>query len=1261
MNKKIVSLCSAVTIALLFSACGSSTNSPKEKEVEKEVEKKVDKEEKKGKEEKPKVKLVGRVIDGYIKDSTVFFDLNGDLKHTKDEPKDTSDEYGRYTLEFTDEQAKRIDGKHSIVALGDGVDMDTNKKFEKILISTPYKEDAKNPIIVNPLSTFLTKTAKAILSSTQGDGISILNFQEEILRMFDNKLETKNMNGMEFINANINYIKDNNLNYYKINNILQKALEISGASYEELASNLEEGISLDEFLDKLDNAAAVKNMKEFYSKITQVEMEEKKRSIARAVAEKIENQDYTFTDISIADLAKDEEISDVEDEDSVVSEDEEDEYTPSEVFEYSDLVDRIFSMHRENGDIFMFSYLKFSRYEVNTGDGESLPYSIENGILKLRGMSFEKVSQTAKRIYFKQVDGSAEFYLEEETQESAETIANTLVEQKGFVYSAFNKNATVFIDKNKNLKLDADEKSTTTDADGKFSIEIKKSLIEKRKSLVAINGKNSNEDKSRDILFATTMQKEGNIYINTFSSFLTSLAYAITDRKIQRDEISHSNMIPSLGATLGITVGDNNGTVNQIEADTTKDVGLNEKAKKLNAYVRAIANTYNSEESDSEKILEAYIHLIANAVSNTPRVDESGQPVDETGIVKLIERFNQKNNMEKNGETFANLLSQISSAIENNEADSKIEALIEKAKMFQMEAKPKAKAWEVSASGEVSYDGEAALEGELLLPKDQFSKYQWHIKDQGAVVNTHGIFTTGEGDLGVMELYKKGYVGKNAHVRVVDDGVEYKHEDLQNRISLKDSYNAQTKEKDPTSPQIEDSHGTNVAGLIAADGSNRIGLRGVAPYATLSAYKLRTPSAGSLDYNYEELTEAWLGGSDDISIVNNSWGSTIDKYIEEEKLLEKGATTKRGGKGRIYLIAAGNGGFNQRDNEEDERIIDYVDDSVTSYFRGSQYAITVAAIRNENIMTQYTTQGSNVLVSGYGGGIKTHTSALMGTTTRTGASRETWEGDKKRAYSFTFDGTSAATPVTSGALALVLSECPYLSYRDVKWLIAQTSKKVDENYDGKTISGVKNVPSFKTAPIKKTLDQGFGYIENGASNYYDSSKKLSHSNYYGYGLINPAGMIEKCKSNSWKGLPEKRTVKVVNENTSLTNLKDSENHLITEKIMINANDLKGNKKIDKIEWVGLTVYGEVDNLTKISMVLISPSGTISRILTNSKTALDSVAVLEEGYRFSSVAFVDENPQGEWTLLVQSTDDKKIDTGRLMKLELEVVGYNSEDR
>ncbi len=875
----------------------------------------------------------------------------------------------------------------------------------------------------------------------------------------------------------------------------------------------------------------------------------------------------------------------------------------------------------------------FSEDKIN----DSVSYNIQNGILKLMGKSYQKLRvDTDGKIWFKDLASNKEYYFEKD-----ET-ADVMVYQRGVVYSAYNNGATVFLDLNKNLTLDVDEPKTTTNANGEFTIKIKQSYIDRRKSLVAINGKNTENEVSKDILFATTMADK-EVHINTFSSFLTTFAYAITGQKIQQSDISHSNMIPSLGATLGITVGDN-GSVNQIEADPTKDTELNKKALKLNAYVRAIANTYNGEDSDNEKILEAYIHLISNAISNTPRLDENENPVDETGLVHLMERFNSKNALKnKAGETFASLLEDITNGIDTNLANTEIEALIEKAKEFKPEKKKEAQDWEVSFNGKV------------LLPADQFSKYQWHLKDQGAIVNTHGIFSTGSGDLGVEELYKKGYVGRNAYVRVVDDGVEAGHEDLVNRVDVDNSYNAQTKENDPTSPQIEDSHGTNVAGLIAADGSNNIGLRGVAPYATLSAYKLRTPQAGSLDYTHDELTEAWLGGNDEISIVNNSWGSTIDKYIEEEKLLEQGATTKRvrSGKtlGRIYLIAAGNGGFNQREIGEDGEILDAVDDSNTSYFRGSQYAITVGAARNENIITQYSTQGSNVLVSGYGGGIKTHTSALMATTTRTGATRETWEEDSEKAYSFTFDGTSAATPVTSGALALVLSECPDLSYRDVKWLIAYTAKKIDENYDGTTISGVKNVPSFHTTP-KKDLDQGFGYIENAAG--------LSHSNYYGYGLINPAGMIERCKGN-FKPLPEKRTVKVVNENTSLTNLKDSENHLLTEKITINASDLAGDKKIDKIEWVGLTVYGNVDNLTKISMVLISPSGTKSRILTNSKTAFDDVAILEEGYRFSSVAFVDENPQGEWTLLVQSSDDEKEDTGRLVKLELEVVGYNSKDR
>ncbi len=907
-------------------------------------------------------------------------------------------------------------------------------------------------------------------------------------------------------------------------------------------------------------------------------------------------------------------------------------------FKPEDLKGKTFSMHNEDGSIFMPSFA-FTEDKING----NTPYTIENGILKLRGMSFKKTgeSEDGSKIYFEDMKTGKKYYFQvKEEDPNAKVEIEDGIEKEGILYSDYKNEAIVFLDRNKNLKLDKDEPRTKTDKDGNFKIEVSQSDIDKRKSLVAIKGKNAKNKEAKEILFATIMANDKKTIINTYSSALTAVAFAISANPSAFNGISHPNMMPSLAKSIGIEEDDFN-------KDITKDKKLYKKALRINAFVRALANTYNSDKPISEKILEAYKHLFSNIVSNNlDMVNKEGKKVDVFGFDKFIKRFNDKNQMEKDGDTFEKLLKRIDEKLDSGASEDEIEKLIKEAVKFREKSRPKAKAIEYNHSEDTK------------LPKDQFSKYQWHLKDQGAVVNTNGIFTTGKGDLGVDELYKKGIVGQNAHVRVVDDGVEYEHEDLKARVSLEDSFNAQTKEKDPTAPDIKDSHGTQVAGLIAADGSNKIGLRGVAPYAKLSAYKLRTPQPGALDYTFEELTDAWLGGDDDnISIVNNSWGSAMDKYIAEEKLLRKGATSKRvvDGRalGRIYLIAAGNGGFNQRDSEEEEGMIDGLDDSNTSYLRGSQYAITVAALRNENIISQYSTQGSNVLVSGYSGGTFPTTAALTATTTRTGASKTTWPEDKNKAYTFAFNGTSAATPVTSGALALVLSECPNLTYRDVKWLIAHTAKKVDVDYNGKTISGVKNVPSFSTAP-KKDLSQGFGYIKNGAG--------LTHSNYYGYGLINPVAMIEKCKSSDFKYLPSDKSIKVVNKNTSLVSL-DNDEHWLKEKIRVNIpKDDKGNKldkKIDKVEWVGLTLYGEIDNLQKLSMVLISPSGTKSRILTSSKSASNSIAKLEEGYRFSSVAFVDEDPYGEWTLLVQSED--KAESGRFEKMELEVVGWNSKEQ
>src|SRR3546814_14889881 len=77
--------------------------------------------------------------------------------------------------------------------------------------------------------------------------------------------------------------------------------------------------------------------------------------------------------------------------------------------------------------------------------------------------------------------------------------------------------------------------------------------------------------------------------------------------------------------------------------------------------------------------------------------------------------------------------------------------------------------------------------------------------------------------------------GEGVDVALVDTGVDTAHPDLKGRIrGIHDMVG------DSVTPMYGDRHGTEVAGLIAAVGNNRLGLVGVAPEATLRVYKARS-------------------------------------------------------------------------------------------------------------------------------------------------------------------------------------------------------------------------------------------------------------------------------------------------------------------------------------------------------------------------------------------------------------------------------------
>ncbi|MBB6186023.1 S8 family serine peptidase [Rhodanobacter sp. MP7CTX1] len=120
--------------------------------------------------------------------------------------------------------------------------------------------------------------------------------------------------------------------------------------------------------------------------------------------------------------------------------------------------------------------------------------------------------------------------------------------------------------------------------------------------------------------------------------------------------------------------------------------------------------------------------------------------------------------------------------------------------------------------------------------------------------------------------------GSGVQIAVVDTGVDMAHLDLQGRI--RDIHNMVD---DSDSTFNRDRHGTEVAGIIAANADNHQGIVGIAPKSLLSVYKAcwypPTPNAGAR-CNTFSLAKALAGIIDsDARIINMSLGGPADPLL----------------------------------------------------------------------------------------------------------------------------------------------------------------------------------------------------------------------------------------------------------------------------------------------------------------------------------------------------------------------------------------------
>lgn len=362
------------------------------------------------------------------------------------------------------------------------------------------------------------------------------------------------------------------------------------------------------------------------------------------------------------------------------------------------------------------------------------------------------------------------------------------------------------------------------------------------------------------------------------------------------------------------------------------------------------------------------------------------------------------------------------------------------------------------------------------IPSDPLVANQWHLINTGQQVGNpdfQSIFGTPGEDINVAAAWQLGYTGEGVVVGVFEpEGFfELTHPDLEANLHPTLSFDGIT--------TVEATHPTNVAGILGAVADNGIGGTGVAPGVLL------VPMSLGLDSLTQ--AEAWRFTSDNgIDITNNSWGPAVSRGVAGPDFIELlgmrdsilfGRPDEDGNPlGVIHVFAAGNDagaafdvGFPSQGSWDSSTYDGYVN---------SRYTIGVTGVDHDGFynnfdgtVTNYPETSASVLVAaptgsfgltdiaddtGVGSGI--YTTDLTGENGANGSDNTGFPfGDRDFLedidYTSRFNGTSAATPMVSGVIALMLEANPNLSWRDVQEILVRSARQNAE-FDVPIAAGV---------------------------------------------------------------------------------------------------------------------------------------------------------------------------------------------------------------
>lgn len=269
--------------------------------------------------------------------------------------------------------------------------------------------------------------------------------------------------------------------------------------------------------------------------------------------------------------------------------------------------------------------------------------------------------------------------------------------------------------------------------------------------------------------------------------------------------------------------------------------------------------------------------------------------------------------------------------------------------------------------------------------------------------------------------------GEGIIVAVVDTGVDGNHPDLQGQVigvwfdawslswvpGYDSSWMVRRTLPDGTEKVYEGSHGTHVAGIIAAK-NDGVGITGLAPDVQILSIRIFSPDAViNTGYYFVGDYKAAVGIIAAVDygarVLNNSWGGkgysqTLKAAIDYALL-----------NGAVFVAAMGNSSL-------DEVI----------YPAGYPGVLAVGATTPKDKKADFSTNGGHISVGAPGTRILSCVPLWM-----------TQAGTGLTLYYDYWDGTSMATPFVSALAAMVLERNPTATPYQVRRIIEQTAKDAE--------------------------------------------------------------------------------------------------------------------------------------------------------------------------------------------------------------------------